>query len=336
MRPSRLVAAVGLALAGAMLAGPACRGGSNVAFVVSYDDAVPLSLPYPAGWTTEQATEDGQWYRYFLPAKATGAAGAAGGTTPGLSVTLFVGPLAGRTLGNYATTYLEGGTPESERETTRAGLPGREYRYADADGRTAHALLLLEAGDRLYGLHARGPRADLEAFEPALERMRSGLRVERTEDWPLRREAGHGFALRVPESWPEARRFAGNDRLLVVHTSPLMAVDAGGQPVHASFSVTVEKLAAGVADADAFYNDVRMKLGDSYAVVSHAPWQDGFVDVMKSETTLSGVRVKRYYRVRDGRGYVLSYEAREDVFHRFARWFDRIAGSFELGPAAAR
>lgn len=330
MRPA---AATGLTLAltAATLAGPACRGGSGEAFVVSYDDAVSLSIPYPAGWSTEQATQDGQWYRYFLPPAAPGAA-----RTAGLSVTLFVGPLAGRTLGNYATTYLEGGTPESERETTRAGLPGREYRYADADGRTAHALLLLEAGDRLYGLHARGPRADLEAFEPSLERMRSGLRVERAEGWPLRREAGHGFALRVPESWPEARRFAGNDRLLIVHSSPLMAMDAGGQPVHASFSVTVEKLAAGVADADAFYNDVRMKLGDSYAVVSHAPWQDGFVDVMKSETTLSGVRVKRYYRVRDGRGYVLSYEARDDVFHRYARWFDRIAGTFELGPAAAR
>ncbi|MCM2255498.1 MAG: hypothetical protein NDJ94_07480 [Vicinamibacteria bacterium] len=333
MRPAHPAAAVGLALAlaGTTLALPACRGGSGAAFVLSYDDAVSLSIPYPAGWTTEQATQDGQWYRYFLPPAAPGAAR---GT--GLSVTLFVGPLAGRTLGNYASTYLEGGTPESERETTRAGLAGREYRYGDADGRTAHALLLLEAGDRLYGLHARGPRADLDAFDPTLERMRAGLRVERAEDWPLRREAGHGFALRVPESWPEARRFAGNDRLLIVHSSPLMAMDAGGQPVHASFSVTVEKLSAGVADADAFYNDVRMKLGDSYAVVSHAPWQDGFVDVMKSETTLSGVRVKRYYRVRDGRGYVLSYEAREDVFHRYARWFDRIAGSFELGPAAAR
>lgn len=321
-RPRLLVAALLVALP----CGPACRRAPE-ALAVSYDDAVSLSLPYPAGWTTEQDVKDGQWYRYFLPPAGTGQ---------GLSVMLFVGPLSGRALGDYATTYLEGGTKESEREVRQAGLAGREYRYADPDGQTAHALLLLEAGDRLYGLHARGPRPELEAFIPTLGRMQAGLRVERPGDWPLRREAGHGFALRVPESWPEARRFAGDDRLLVVHTSPLMARDTNGQPVHASFSVTVEKLPAAVANADAFYNDVRMKLGDSYSVVSHAPWQDGFVDVMKSETQLSGVRVKRYYRVRDGRGYVLSYEAREDVFHRYARWFDRIAGTLELGPEAAR
>ncbi len=321
-----MLLAVALAAA---LAGPACRPGAE-ALVLSYDDAVSLSLPYPAGWTTEQDVKDGQWYRYFLP--PAGAAGPA----HGVSVMLFVGPLSGRALGDYATTYLEGGAKESEREVRQAGLAGREYRYADADGRTAHALLLLEAGDRLYGLHARGPRPAFEDFLPTLERMQAGLRVERPEDWPLRREAGHGFALRVPESWPEARRFAGDERLLVVHTSPLMARDTNGQPVHASFSVTVEKLPAAVVNADAFYNDVRMKLGDSYSVVSHAPWQDGFVDVMKSETQLSGVRVKRYYRVRDGRGYVLSYEAREDVFHRYARWFDRIAGTLALGPEAAR
>jgi hypothetical protein len=61
-------------------------------------------------------------------------------------------------------------------------------------------------------------------------------------------------------------------------------------------------------------------------------WGDGYADVMQTETPLSASRLKRFYRVAGGRGYSLAFEAREDVFHGVAPWFDLIAGTLKVGP----
>jgi hypothetical protein len=47
--------------------------------------------------------------------------------------------------------------------------------------------------------------------------------------------------------------------------------------------------------------------------------------------------IKRYYFADGGRGCSLSFEAREDVFPRAARWADYIASTLRLGagPTAA-
>ncbi len=61
------------------------------------------------------------------------------------------------------------------------------------------------------------------------------------------------------------------------------------------------------------------------------PWKDGYVDLMHTETSMAASREKRFYRVSGGRGYTLSFVARDDVFHLVSSWFDTIAGSLKTG-----
>jgi hypothetical protein len=65
--------------------------------------------------------------------------------------------------------------------------------------------------------------------------------------------------------------------------------------------------------------------------VSHAPWRNGYLDVLYSETPIAESRVRRYYRVNGARGYSLTFEAREDVYPRVYQWCDIIAGTLRIG-----
>ncbi len=114
-----------------------CRGTREEPFVTYYNAENAITLRYPASWTTEQAQQDGVWYRYFL-APLTGA-----DRRSAVSVTLIAGPL-GLPLDQYAQTYLAGNTVLATREESRPGARGRSYSFRSADGKTSHALLLLE------------------------------------------------------------------------------------------------------------------------------------------------------------------------------------------------
>ena len=42
-------------------------------------------------------------------------------------------------------------------------------------------------------------------------------------------------------------------------------------------------------------------------------------------------RAKRFYRVVEGRGYSLAFEARADVYPRVSRWCDMFAATLKAG-----
>jgi hypothetical protein len=94
--------------------------------------------------------------------------------------------------------------------------------------------------------------------------------------------------------------------------------------------LTVEPLPIG-ATLESFYDGARQKLGESFTVTSHGPWQGGYVDVMRTETPIAVSYVKRFSRVEGRRAYTLSFEARDDVFPRVTRWYDGIASTFKTG-----
>src|SRR5262249_48194159 len=105
-----------------------------------------LTLRYPSSWKTEQAQQDGVWYRYFL-APPSGPE-----HKPPVSVTLIAGPLA-IGIDQYAQTYLAGNSVQSSRDEARQGASGRFYVFASADGKTRSALLLLgEKAEARVGL----------------------------------------------------------------------------------------------------------------------------------------------------------------------------------------
>jgi len=296
--------------------------------VTYYNGQFGLSLRHPATWRTEQAEQDGVWYRYFLGPPAGPK------NNPAVSATLLVGKLNG-SLDEYAQVYLAGNTVASSKAEERQGAKGHSYLFSSPDGATRHSLLLLEEEGRVYGLYAQGETPLFDRHYPVLEEMTKSLTLERPTTYPESKNDDFGFTIRLPPSWKESRRFSGGGTLLLQYTSPALAADKDRQTVHASLTLTVEPLAAG-ATLDSFYDNSRQKLGESFLVLNHGAWQTGYVDVMRTETPVAVSNVKRFYRVEGRRGYSLAFEARDDVYHRVARWYDVIASTFTTSPEVAK
>ena len=263
------------------------------------------------------------WYRYFL-GPPTGPQ-----RKPAVSVTLLAGPL-GMKLEDYAQTYLAGNNVASSRDETRGQARGKSYMFTSPDGATRHSLLLLQEESQVYGLYSQGETQPFERQFPVLDEMARSLTLERPAGYPEVRDDAFGFAVRIPPSWRETRRFSGGGTLLMQFASPPMGADTNGQTVHGSLTLTVEPTSAegGLAT---FYKATRQKQGEAFRVSSHAPWRDGYLDVLTSETPIAESRVRRYYRVAGGRGYSLTFEAREDVYPRVYRWCDIIAATLRTG-----
>jgi hypothetical protein len=317
--PSLLV----LVLAGAHLLG--CVRSSREPLLTYFGGTHGLSVRYPASWQTDEAEQDGMWYRYFL-GPASGPARKAE-----VSVTLLAGPLA-VPVEQYAATYLAENKLTAQSPEERQGARGASYAFVSADGNMRYSLVLLAEGGQVYGLYSQGEARSFAAHAATVVEMEKSLTLERPAAYRPVRDSAFGFSLRVPPTWKDTRRFSGAGTLLLQFTSPPMAVDKGGQTVHGSLTLTVEPLAQD--GLQPFYDATRAKLGDAFQVLSHADWPaDGLVDVMRSETPVSTSRVKRFYRVLGRRGYSLAFEARDDVYPRVSRWFDLIASTFQTGTA---
>jgi hypothetical protein len=268
------------------------------------------------------------WYRYFL------APPAGPQRKPPISVTLLAGPFAGD-VDEYAQLYLAGNTVSSSRDEERQGARGKSYVFSSADGATRHSLLLFKDQSRVFGLYSQGEAPAFARNQAILDEMARSLTLERTTSYREVRDKKFGFAVRMPPSWTESRRFAGPKTLLLQFTSPALGADKGGETVHASLTLTVEDIGS-EGNVDSYYEDVRRKLGSAFEVVGHQRWRDGYADVMSAETSMAVSRVKRFYRASGARGYSLTFEAREDVYFRVARWCDLIAGTLQIGPELDR
>jgi len=316
-------------LAGAaLLAGAvgACRGSSQDLLITYFNGDYGLSVRYPTSWRTDQAEQDGMWYRYFL-GPPTGAQ-----RKPAVSVTLFAGPLA-MPLDEYAQKYLAGNPPSTSRDEARAGARGKAYRFASGGGATRHSLLLLQDGQRVYGLYSQADAPLFERYLPTIDEMERSFTLERPETYPAVRNDKFRFSIRVPPSWRSSRTFSVSGTYLTQFTSPPLAADRSRQTVHASLTLTVEPLPANVT-VDGFYTEAMRKLGDAFKVISHAPWNGGYADVLWVETPMAVSRNKRFYRMAEGRGYTLAFEARDDVYPRVSKWCDMIASTLRVGSEA--
>jgi hypothetical protein len=353
----------------------ACGGRREEPYLTYFSPEHALTLRYPSSWKTEQAQQDGVWYRYFL-APPTGPE-----RKPAVSVTLIAGPL-GVSLDQYAQTYLAGNTVQTSRDETRPGAKGKFYLFASPDGKMRQSLLLLEegaaarvglppmpkpkpkpsasaasppAGTRtsvtvrpsptpiptpaapsapasawVYGLYAQGEATAFESQLPVVEEMAKSLTLERPALYPEEPNRELAFSLRVPPSWRSTRTFSGGGTFLKQYTSPAFDTEKQ-QTVHASLTLTVEP-APGDGSAEAYQKATMDKLGEAFVVLTHAPWRDGYVDVLHSETQMAVSRSRRYYRTAAGRGYSLALEARDDIYPRVWHWCDMIAATLEVGP----
>ena len=182
----------------------------------------------------------------------------------------------------------------------------------------------------VYGLYAQGEASAFETQLPVLEEMARSLTLERPALYAEERNDKLGFSLRVPPSWRSTHTFSGGGTFVKQYTSPAFGAEKK-QTVHASLTLTVEP-APGDGSADAYEKATMDKLGEAFVMLSHAPWRDGYVDVLHSETPMAVSRSKRFYRTAGGRGYSLALEARDDIYPRVSRWCDMIAATLKVGP----
>ncbi len=302
----------------------ACRSGERETFVTYFNGQQNVSVRYPSGWRTDQAEQDGIWYRYVL------APPVAPESTAAVSVTLLAGPMSSP-VEEYAESYLAGNEVASSRDEERQGAKGRSWAFASPDGKTRQRLLLVALGERFWGLHAQGEAVAFESHRATVDEIWSSFALERPELYPEHRFESFGVTLGVPESWRETRQFSGRGTLLVLFTSPALAVQQG-QTVHASLTMTAESVPDG-GGLESFYESTRARLGDNLRVLEHTEWGDGYMDVMRSETSLAVSYIKRFYRVAGDRGVSLAFEGRDDVFWRVDSWADLIASTLQLTPS---
>jgi hypothetical protein len=318
------VAALGRCAAAAALlgAGTAWRAAPPHPYVTYFSAEEGVSLRLPSNWTSERVEQEGRSYRSFLPPRA-------GMPQAPVSVALLAEPL-GAGLEQHAHNYVAGNTVVSRREVSRDGLTGTSWRLASPDGATRYSLMLARNEQRVYGLYGRAEAAAFEEHAGTIDEMERSLALERPALYPEHRNDKLGFSLRVPASWKTTRNFSGGGTYLMQFTSPPLGAE-GQQTVHAALTLTSEA-APGDGSLDAFYKAIRRRLGEPSRVLDHGPWKDGYVDLERSESPVSVSRGKRFYRVHQGRGYTVAFEARDDVFHRVSRWCDIIAATLAVGP----
>jgi hypothetical protein len=303
-----------------------CRSSPRDPLLTYFNGEFGVTVRYPASWKTEQARQDGVWYRYFL------APPGGSGPKPEVSVTLLAGPLHG-SLDEHAQTYLAGNGAPALRDEERQGAKGRSYAFSSADGSVRYALVLIQDQGRVVGLYAQGEAGAFSRHKEILDDMVASLSLERPAAYREVKDPRFRFTIRIPPSWAESRRLRGPRTTLVQFASPPLAADKGGQTVHASLTVAAEEI-GGEGNLEAFYDNTRLKLGSAFDILGHRSWRGGYADEMGAETSMAASRAKRFYLAADGRGYSLAFEARDDVFARVSRWCDLIAETFKVGAEA--
>jgi hypothetical protein len=313
------------AVLAAAFAAAGCGGGARETFVTYFNGDHGVSVRQPASWRSDQAEQEGVWYRTFL------APPAGPQNRAPVTVTLLAEAMA-VTVDEYAQTYLAGNTVAAAKAEERQGVPGKSWVFSSIDGTTRYRLLLLALGGRVVGLFAQGDAAAVEKQAAVLHEMFSSLTIERPDRYPVTSWKGQPASLGIPDSWRETRTFSGGGTLVANFVSPALAVDKGRQTVHASLSVTFEAVPEGGGLAE-YYETTHRRLGENFQLTSHAAFKGGFVDTMRIETPVAISYVKRYTFAQGGRGCSLSFEAREDVFPRASRWADYIASTLRFGEA---
>jgi hypothetical protein len=355
----------------AAAAAAGCSRRSEEPLLTYFNPEHGLTLHYPSSWKTEQAQQDGVWYRYFL-APPTGPE-----RKPAVSVTLVAAPL-GVGVDQYAQTYLAGNTVQLSRDETRPGARGKSYRFTSADGKTRFALLLLEeAAESRTGLPATpAPRPSPSALPPAAGKASVTVRPSPTPiatpvapppsapagayvyglfaqgeaaafdaQAAVVEEMTRSLTLERPALYAEEKNDKFGFAMRVPPSWPSSRSFASGNTLlqqYTSPAFGTDKrqtvhasltLTAEPAavDLEAYYKATMDKAGDTVSVLSHTPWRGGYVDVVHSETPVAVTRAKRYYRVADGRGYTLACDARDDIYPRVSRWCDMIAATLRIG-----
>ena len=255
-----------------------------------------------------------------------------GGGKNALSASLVDAPLTGP-LSDYIASLTAAAKVSGSRPETRGDARGQSAFYTK-EGRQ-YGLLVVEDQGHAHGIYVQGEEAAFARQRASIDEMMASFTLERASRYPESRNERFGYTVRLPPSWKESRSLSSSsgDTSMAQFVSPAAGVDRDRSTIHVSLTITTERLKTG--NVDTFYAATREKLGDAYKITSHTPWKGGYLDTETIETPMAMSRAKRFYQAAGGRGYTLTFEAREDVFHKLSPWCDLIASTFEVVSSKA-
>jgi hypothetical protein len=163
----------------------------------------------------------------------------------------------------------------------------------------------------------------------------ASVSLEKAADWPEERFGG--MVARAPSVWSRGSRFSNATKAMMQFKSLPLAVDKGTDTIHGFVTLSKESVPA-PGDLEAFRKLLKDRATDTVVVMEHLPWAPlgsaddalGYADYLRSGTTLSATRSRRFVTVRNGVGLILSCEARADAFDRLEPWCQRMAETVRL------
>ncbi len=323
------------------LTGPRSAGRSPRAFLAAFvllapgcaspdpllsflDDESNLSFTHPPRWSVGFAEQQGLRYRYLTAPKLEGDAEA-------LSTTM-IAPTVAESAGALAEAYLSGAS-EIVAPPGPSGVSGWTFRDAS---RVASRLQIAAAGPgRFFGAWVRGSDAAMKRYASRVDVLLGSLRVEDPTQWPEERFGG--LIARVPSTWTRGSRLSSPTQATMQFKSLPLFVEKGASTIHGFVTVSKEPVPP-PGDLETFNKLVKSRASDTVALLEHHPWlalegvdrAPGYVDYMRSGTTLTSTRIRRWIAVRNGVGLTLSCEARADAFERLDPWCRRLAYTVRL------
>lgn len=287
------------------------------------DDESSLSFTHPPRWNVGFAEQAGLRYRYVTAPKVSGDAEA-------LSVTL-IPPTSAGSLDEMARAYLEGASEVVAKTESGVG----QWTFKDSSSVPSRLRVSPTAGGRFFGAWVRGSNPAMTQYAARVDALLQSLRIEDPLLWPEERFAG--MAARIPEAWTRGSRLSNPNNATMQFRSLPLYVEKGTSAIHGFVTLSKEPVPP-PGDLEAFNALVRARASDTVAMLEHRPWlavegmgrSAGYMDYMRSGTTLTSTRMRRWITVRNGVGLTLLCEARADAFDRLDPWCRRLAYTVRL------
>ena len=286
------------------------------------DEESNLSFVHPPRWNVGFAEQAGLRYRYLTAPKVEGDVEA-------LSVT-FIAPTAGASVDAVASAYLTG----SSALVATPGAQTSHWSFKDSSGVASRLRLSPTSGGRFFGAWVRGSEPAMKRYASRIDAVLGSVRVEDPAQWPEEKFAG--MVARAPQSWTRGSRLSRAQSATMQFKSLPLFVERGSA-IHGFVTLSKEPVPS-PGDLEAFNKIVRARASDTVAVIEHHPWlalegvdrADGYVTYMRSGTTLTSTRIRRWITVRNGVGLTFSCEARADAFDRLDPWCRQMAYTVRL------
>ena len=216
----------------------ACAGVAQT-LVTVYSPMLAISIPVPAGWSTEIGSQAGFKMQIFTGPSVDVP------ERPGIRVQVMTGPIPnGLTVDEIAERYIEGQEVSVARGYSLHGFAGKTWYFSSQDGAERSRLMLTPIEGVLYGIYAHGEAGTVESYGSVLDAMWDQFSVEREPFFQTYSRPELSLQFRYPRSWQRTKSLRERGKILFRcvpqpgfsqrRSRDQHPRDAGSQRVHSS------------------------------------------------------------------------------------------------------